>query len=132
MGACFLMPRALFTALGGFDERFFLYYEDVDLARRALDAGHVSWYETSGAATHQGGGSSRRIPARRLYYSLSSRLSYAAKHFDLSGRLAVLAATLLIEPWSRLVIGLWRAGPKGALAVLGGYGLLWRRLWSRS
>ena len=132
MGACFLMPRALFSTLDGFDERFFLYYEDVDLARRARAAGHVSWYEIGGAAMHRGGGSSRQIPALRLAYSLSSRLTYAEKHFSLGGRLAVLAATLLIEPWTRLAIGLRRSGLPGAHAVLGGYRLLWRQLRSRS
>jgi N-acetylglucosaminyl-diphospho-decaprenol L-rhamnosyltransferase len=130
MGACFLMPRALFERLGGFDERFFLYYEDVDLAWRARAEGWHSWYETGGTVTHQGGGSSRRIPARRLYYSLSSRLRFARKHFSRAGWLAVLAMTLLVEPWSRLAIALWRSGPRGVLAVIGGYALLWRDLRS--
>ena len=130
MGACFLVSRALFERLGGFDERFFLYYEDVDLAWRVRDAGLRSWYETGGTVTHRGGGSSRQIPARRLYYSLSNRLRFARKHFGPAGRLTVLTATLLVEPWSRLAMAVWRSGPRGALAVIGGYALLWRHLRS--
>ncbi|HVJ51590.1 MAG TPA: glycosyltransferase family 2 protein [Aliidongia sp.] len=127
MGACFLIPRPLFESLGGFDERFFVYYEDVDLALRARQAGWLSWYETGGQVIHRGGGSSRRIPARRLFYSLSSRLRFARKHFSRSGQLLVTLATFAVEPWSRLVLALCRSGPSGASAVIGGYALLCRR-----
>jgi N-acetylglucosaminyl-diphospho-decaprenol L-rhamnosyltransferase len=126
MGACFLMPRALFERLGGFDERFFLYYEDVDLAWRARELGWRSWYEIGGTVAHRGGGSSRQIPARRLAYSLSSRLRFARKHFSSAGWLLILSVTFLIEPWSRLVGAFWRSGPSGAFAVIGGYALLFR------
>jgi len=45
VGACFLIPKTLFTDLGGYDERFFLFFEDTDLCRRCSNAGrHVVYY----------------------------------------------------------------------------------------
>ncbi|MDA1208838.1 MAG: glycosyltransferase family 2 protein [bacterium] len=39
VGACFLISRALFADLGGYDERYFLFFEDTDLCRRCLESG---------------------------------------------------------------------------------------------
>jgi hypothetical protein len=126
MGAFLLVPRALFRALDGFDERFFLYYEDVDLAVRAARQGRRSWFEAGATITHRGGGSSRRVPARRLSLSLASRLAYARKHFTTLGFLSVVVCTLLVEPWTRLGFAILRHGPAAAGAVIAGYAMLLR------
>jgi GT2 family glycosyltransferase len=126
MGACLLIPRDLFAALAGFDERFFLYYEDVDLALRAHRLGRRSWYETSGTVTHTGGGSSRQVPAHRLCLSLSSRLAYARKHFTRAGFLSVALCTLLVEPWTRLAFAALHRGKSSVREVTAGYALLLR------
>ncbi len=39
-GACFVMRRSLYADLGGFDQRFFLFFEDTDLCRRCWKSGH--------------------------------------------------------------------------------------------
>jgi N-acetylglucosaminyl-diphospho-decaprenol L-rhamnosyltransferase len=126
MGACLLIPRDLFAALSGFDERFFLYYEDVDLALRAHRLGRRSWYETGGTVTHTGGGSSRQVPAHRLCLSLASRLAYARKHFTRAGFLSVAVCTLLAEPWTRLTFAALHRGTSSMRAVAAGYALLLR------
>ena len=128
MGACWFMPRQLFQELGGFDERFFMYYEDTDLALRSMQVGKGSWFEKSGEVEHIGGGSSRAIPERRLFYFLRSRLLFARKHFSHRDYLVVLFATLAIEPWTRLILAGWRQGFDGLRAVVAGYRLLWRSL----
>ncbi len=51
-GSALLMDGALFRALGGFDERYFMYYEDVDLCRRAWLAGRPVYYDPSAELTH--------------------------------------------------------------------------------
>lgn len=128
MGAFLMIRRPLFEQLGGFDERFLLYYEDLDLALRARRAGFVSWFEASATIMHRGGGSSSRIPAQRLGLSLLGRWRYTRKHFGWFAQGIVLFAMLGIEPWTRLadaaLAGSWRAGRN----VIVGYRILVRTM----
>lgn len=63
-GACLLVDRASFEALGGFDERFFLYGEDVDLCFRARGSGRLLVLVPAARAIHDEASSSRLDPAR--------------------------------------------------------------------
>jgi GT2 family glycosyltransferase len=60
IGAFYLMRRALFESLGGFDERFFVYLEDLDFSLRARKAGWSSVYLATTQAFHAGGGVSNQ------------------------------------------------------------------------
>lgn len=51
-GACLFARRDVFLATGGFDPGFFLYYEDVDLARRIAGGGHRTFYEPAVDVVH--------------------------------------------------------------------------------
>jgi N-acetylglucosaminyl-diphospho-decaprenol L-rhamnosyltransferase len=53
-GAAFAIERQLFERLGGFDEDFFMVYEDVDLSYRARLAGHTCWYAADAVVRHAG------------------------------------------------------------------------------
>ena len=57
-GACFAIGRAAFARLGGFDERFFMYFEDADLCRRSSAAGIPIRYVPEAVVKHVGGASS--------------------------------------------------------------------------
>ncbi len=103
IGAFYLIRRDLFNSLGGFDERFFLYLEDLDLSLRAKKAGWNTVFLANIRAFHAGGGTSRQIKARRLFYATRSKLQYAFKHFPLLGALTVLFVTLFIELLVRTV-----------------------------
>lgn len=128
IGAFFLVRRELFKALHGFDERFFVYLEDLDFSYRARQASWRSVYLVDAKAFHAGGGTSNQVKARRLFYSLRSRLLYAFKHFSCIGAVGVLLATLLVEPMSRSILSLIRRSPSGLMETWSAYGMLWNWL----
>lgn len=115
IGAFYFIRRPLFETLGGFDERFFVYFEDLDLSRRVHAAGWTVQYLASTAAYHKGGGTSEAVKARRLCYSLSSRLRYSRKHFGALGHAGVVAMTFTVEPLLRMA----RAIRRGSTAEIG-------------
>lgn len=67
-GAAFLMRRSLFERLGGFDESFFMVYEDVDLSYRARLAGARVWYAADAVVRHAGSASLGRASASAVFY----------------------------------------------------------------
>ncbi len=82
-GACLLVRRDLFLALGGFDPAIFLFYEDDDLCRRMRDAGHALVHVDGAEALHGRGRSSEPSSARRFtarWHLAWSRRYVAAKY----------------------------------------------------
>jgi N-acetylglucosaminyl-diphospho-decaprenol L-rhamnosyltransferase len=77
-GACLLVRRSALEALGGLDEGFFLYAEDMDLCRRLRSAGYEIRFVPEAVCRHQGGASAPR--ASLLPVLAESRLRYARKH----------------------------------------------------
>jgi N-acetylglucosaminyl-diphospho-decaprenol L-rhamnosyltransferase len=53
-GACFVVAREVWEAMGGLDEGFFLWYEDVDLAKRLHDAGYRNLIAGAARVGHAG------------------------------------------------------------------------------
>ena len=128
MGAFFLMRRRVLDELGGWDERFFVYLEDVDLAYRARLHGWLSYFFAEVRAFHRGGGVSRQVKAARLFYSLRSRILYAFKHFHPAVAILVLAGTLFLEPVTRLVYAALGNSPTTGGETMKAYWLLLRDL----
>lgn len=60
VGACFIVRREAWDAVGGFDERFFLYFEDVDLCWRLRQAGWSTYLDSSVRVRHEFAAQSRR------------------------------------------------------------------------
>lgn len=79
-GACLLIDRPAFEALEGFDERFYMYYEDVDLGLRASAAGLVVREVPQWQVLHVGGESSGGDKTRVAAISARSALYFHRKH----------------------------------------------------
>jgi GT2 family glycosyltransferase len=61
-GACIMIKRSVFESLGGFDERYFMYSEDLDLCYRVRLAGFDCLFVPDAQIVHHGGGSSNSAP----------------------------------------------------------------------
>jgi N-acetylglucosaminyl-diphospho-decaprenol L-rhamnosyltransferase len=122
IGAFMLMRRWVFEKCRGFDESFFMYFEEVDLSLRARELGHPAYYLSEAVAFHIGGGCSSSVKAARLSYSLDSRSTYAKKHFGILGRAAVAMATWIELP-ARLVRALMTRSWTDIRDTLRAYGL---------
>jgi GT2 family glycosyltransferase len=124
MGAFLLIRRSLFERLGGFDERFFVYYEDVDLCVRAAEAGADIVHFAGASAWHKGGGTTDGVRDRRLFYFLRSQVQYAGKHFGKGPAFAVLAASILGNIPARVIRALASFSLRDARQALRGGTLL--------
>lgn len=124
MGAFFFVPRMLFDRLGGFDERFFVYYEEVDFARRARIIGYSSRFLADVSATHVGHGTTEGIRAIRYFLVSRSRVQYGAAHFGPMGRLASTISTIVFEPLIRLAFALASGNFAGAMQTAQGARML--------
>ncbi|MHB8592930.1 MAG: glycosyltransferase family 2 protein, partial [Acidimicrobiales bacterium] len=96
-GACFLARRGVLDELGGFDEGYFMYAEDVDLCWRAHRAGYTVAYVPTARVTHIQGLSTRRRPYRMLLahhrsaYRFASRTTRGWRRWTLPAVAGVLA-----------------------------------------
>jgi N-acetylglucosaminyl-diphospho-decaprenol L-rhamnosyltransferase len=108
IGSFFVVNRQLFENLEGFDERFFMYNDEVDFAYRARAIGKVCYLCSEALVYHEGGVSSNSVPALRLYYFLRSRTQYARKHWPRWKSATLVALTLGIEIPLRLGISIVR------------------------
>lgn len=79
-GSCFMTTRAAFESVGGFDEKFFLYWEDADYCRRLKDTGLKSTYVPEVSVQHTGGRSSELVPQLAIRSFHNSALRLYLKH----------------------------------------------------
>ena len=103
-GACLMTRRDLFERLGGLDEAFFLYWEDADYCRRALDAGQQTIYVPTAVVHHSVGASSSHNPELAIRAFHTSALRMYRKHAGPAGQLAAPAvrAVLAVRQQMRL------------------------------
>jgi GT2 family glycosyltransferase len=127
MGAFLMIRRDLFDRVGGFDQRFFVYYEDLDLCLRTIDNGHAVVHLAKPTAVHDGGGTTSTVKDRRLFYEAASRVRFMHKWHGMAAAGALAALIALVELPLRAIGTMMRAPRDGGL-VLRGAGLYWRNL----
>ncbi len=96
-GACLLVRRSVVERIGGWDERYWFWYEDVDLARRLAPHG-LTLYVPTAVMRHVGGATARRLASpqghARLFYGIAQ---YARTYFTPPGRAAVALALIAVS-----------------------------------
>jgi len=96
-GAAFIVKRNVFESAEGFDERFFLFYEDADLCKRLSDKGFGIYYYPFGEVVHlKGENANKSFNDITYYFSKKSQILYYKLHNNLFQR-ALIRAYLLIR-----------------------------------
>ncbi len=135
-GACLAFHGQLWDAVGGFDDDYFLYWEDVDFCWRAAEVGARLMVLDEATVVHDEGGTQQAVGPRGLsetyYYSnIRNRLVFAAKHLDADDRRRWRrssvreAYAILLRGGRRQLLGSvgpWRAAIRGTID-----GLRWMR-----
>lgn len=121
IGAFYLVRTELFKRFGGFDERFFLYYEDLDFSTVLKKNNYKIAYVADTRAVHIGGGCSKKIKAKRLSYSYLSKIKYINKHFPWHQRLVLNFLVIFIEPLMRATFYLLHFSFRDVYVSLLGY-----------
>ena len=110
-GACMMVRRSAFTAAGGMDENFFLYWEDADLCARLAALGWRTAYNPSVSVTHLCGRSSR-ASARSVRAFHRSALRYFVKHGGWLARIAAPLAFAALQTRAAVVLLRRRPGAR--------------------
>jgi N-acetylglucosaminyl-diphospho-decaprenol L-rhamnosyltransferase len=106
LGACMLVRREVIEQLGGLDQGFFMYAEELDWAYRMRQAGWSIWQLPSARVMHVGGASSSQFKARSQQMLYRSRMRFFRKHY---APYLVLLHTLIIRLGIlRLILLAWR------------------------
>ncbi len=124
IGNSMLMSRAALETIGGFDERFFAYHEDVDWCQRAREAGFRVVYNGHAIIYHRGLATSRpsaKTPCPVLYFLGRNSLLFARKHAS-PWQLCKFIILFFLGLASSVITGIWRGQPiKAELWLLRGF-----------
>jgi GT2 family glycosyltransferase len=103
-GAALVLRRTAFDAVGGFDESYFMYFEDADLCYRLNAAGWQVHFAPVTTVVHVGGASTRQWRTRMAVQLLASTIQFYQRH---ASRLCVTEVVLIIKG---LMLARWISG----------------------
>ncbi len=104
MGSCLLLRRQALEHIGLLDERFFLYFEEVDLCRRLHQTGWRVVFVANATVTHLGGESSKIDPRNALGHRYRSLFAFYRKHYP-PWQLPVLRFFVQVAAFTRVMFG---------------------------
>ena len=104
-GAMLFLRRSALTSVGGWDERYFMYMEDVDLCWRLRRLGWRVGFEPAGRAVHVQGASTDRTPYRMIAEHHRSAFRFAERRWHGPRRLLLLPAAVFLAVRAGLEIG---------------------------
>lgn len=128
-GACCLLRAQAFWEVGGFDARFFMHMEEIDLCWRLHQIGYSVYCCPQATVAHVGGGSLPRSSSKKLFYNFKNSLLLLYKHLSWKQRCWVLPLRGLLDGGALLYFwqqGRWASG----LAIIQAYmAFLRQMLW---
>ena len=113
-GAYMMIPRKIAQRLGGFDERFFMYGEDLDLCKRCREAGLKVWYYPKTMSYHYKGQSSKKASRPSLYAFHGAMWLYYKKWYY-KDTPTIISLLIYLGIWGRyyckLLMNVFRTNP---------------------
>lgn len=119
MGACFLIKREVIDQIGGLDERYFIWFEEVDYCKQAQKAGWTVRYVPSVHITHHGGQSFAQVFAVKKQGYLNRSLVAYFRKWHSAWQANVLWALQPVSIAFAWLVGALGMGGAGSKAVLG-------------
>jgi GT2 family glycosyltransferase len=104
MTSCFLLTRAAYEKVGPMDERFPLYFNDVDWCLRAQNKGISIWYTPDAVAIHGYGGTTKKVRKAAIWESHRALLRLWSKHYrETTPRVlyVIMKALVTLGAWMR-------------------------------
>lgn len=96
-GTSFLIDKLKYRQIGGFDEAFFAYAEEVDFCWRANELGYRVVYISRSVISHIGGATGNKNQPRRIYYVHRNHLLLLFKHYSRKQLAKILLPRLMME-----------------------------------
>lgn len=84
-GAFMMVRKKVLDSVGGFDEQFFMYGEDIDLSYRIKQAGFENWYFAESAIIHFKGESTKKASLKYLKMFYQAMIVFVNKHYNRKG-----------------------------------------------
>lgn len=114
-GACLVTRLDFFKKMGGFDERYFLYFEDADFGQRIARRGYHAFLISEASMTHFAGKSAYHNPLTKRYF-VEAYLHYIQKHFSFSHRVVYKTCLFfIVVGWT---LRTWLRGDGNQVGIL--------------